>query len=221
MDNALILMAKYPKIGNVKTRLAKETSNKIALACYKQFIQWHIDTFTNSNNHQFIVYLDQEINLFKKTYGLDLHIKKQTGISLGERLLNSAKEELAHFKNILFIGADCLLLRPDIIQTAFDKLIENDIVIGPSTDGGYYLIGLSNFSHAEIVFNNIAWSTSSVLSETLTNAKLNHLNVFQLESLFDIDEKKDLLHFIKQSEGGKLCQTLKLVLSAEQGSTHY
>jgi glycosyltransferase A (GT-A) superfamily protein (DUF2064 family) len=96
----------------------------------------------------------------------------------------------AGYKRVCIIGTDCPGLTTQIINESFVKLKSNDVVIGPATDGGYYLLGMENFWPA--LFENKAWSTDSVLSRTVQDAKQLNLLNFLLPTLTDVDEEKDL-----------------------------
>jgi len=89
---------------------------------------------------------------------------------------------------IIVIGSDLFQLKPSIINDAFEKLDNNDVIIGPATDGGYYLIGLKKL-HLKI-FENKNWGTSTVREDTLKN--LEKVNVHLLPMLNDIDVIEDI-----------------------------
>lgn len=95
----------------------------------------------------------------------------------------------------VLIGSDCPLLDPDLVVDAFEQLENDDLVLGPASDGGYYLIGMSSQASAEQVgrlFEGIAWSTSEVLQDTLRAADQNGWKVTLLETHDDVDSVDDL-----------------------------
>ena len=83
-----------------------------------------------------------------------------------------------------------LRIGSQIILNAFKQLENAEIVIGPATDGGYYLLGMKKL-HEEI-FKNIDWSTPKVLNQTISFCKKKHLSFFLLPELSDVDNEADL-----------------------------
>ncbi len=117
----------------------------------------------------------------------------QQGSDLGERMANAFEEQLRNqFGKAVLIGSDCYELTSQIIQDAFDRLDQFDVVIGPALDGGYYLIGMK-IPHQEL-FDKMVWSTASVLQETRSRCDELGLRCFLLPTLSDIDVEEDLLH---------------------------
>ena len=118
--------------------------------------------------------------------------KLQQGNDLGERMENAFTElfELGYEK-VIIIGSDLLDLSSDDVNEAFDFLNENDTVIGPAKDGGYYLLGMKNM-HSK-VFKNKEWGTSTVLENTLSDLKDSTISM--LKELNDIDTFEDMKHY--------------------------
>ncbi len=96
----------------------------------------------------------------------------------------------AGFEQICIIGSDCYELTTPIISQAFEKLDSNDVVIGPAEDGGYYLLGMNKLHNS--FFQNKNWSTDSVLTDTMNDAKNSGLNVALLPTLTDVDDEASL-----------------------------
>ena len=91
----------------------------------------------------------------------------------------------------MIIGTDCPLISADLISEAFDSLKTNDAVLGPTRDGGYYLLGLNE--PLVSVFQNKTWSTDSVARETLEDLGREHKRVHMLLELIDVDTEQDLI----------------------------
>ncbi|MEO7835844.1 MAG: DUF2064 domain-containing protein, partial [Ginsengibacter sp.] len=89
-------------------------------------------------------------------------------------------------------GTDCPGINESILKDAVSNLNDFDIVIGPATDGGYYLLGMKNMH--SFLFENIEWSTNKVLQQTINLSNLHKLSYFLLPELSDVDEEKDLIH---------------------------
>ncbi len=203
-------MAKWPRYGSCKTRLAKDIGKNNALKIQKKMLH---HTFSVSN------YLIKkeilEIHLaikgigFKKCQRLcnELGIEKfyfQGQGCLGEKMKRQILKCQRYSKNhdnrdLIFIGTDLPnLCHMDILET-IEKLKKDDVILGPSNDGGYWLIAFSkkfilnnNFSP----FINIKWSTNSVLQRTIENLnqqkiKIAYLNTkIDIDTIYDIDQRK-------------------------------
>lgn len=124
-------------------------------------------------------------------FGQDFVYEPQGGGDLGDRLHRAAADAFHEgCTRVVLIGADCPELTPAILSEAFRRLDEHDLVLGPARDGGYYLIGLR--APAPALFSGIAWSTDSVLSQTLQAAESLSLSVSLLAALSDVDVPADL-----------------------------
>jgi len=117
----------------------------------------------------------------------------QSDGGLGARMTTAFHDTLETCTEVVIIGSDCPQLTSGHIQEAFQKLKTHDIVIGPSHDVGYYLLGMNKFYPA--LFKDIEWSTETVYQETLQKADAMHLKTFNLESLSDIDHEEDWLKY--------------------------
>lgn len=186
--NALIIFTRNPKLGKVKSRLAKTIGEEKALEIYKDLLQHTFSVTQNLECEKFVFYDTQIIkkDMWKNTI---YHKKLQIGNDLGERMQN-AFQELFHlgYKNCIIVGSDLFDLQSKHINEAFAKLKSNDVVIGPAEDGGYYLLGLTNIIPA--IFNNKNWGTSTVLEDSLKD--LATFSVDYIEILNDIDTFEDL-----------------------------
>ena len=92
-------------------------------------------------------------------------------------------------QKVVIVGSDCASLTSEIIQQAFDQLDENDFVIGPALDGGYYLLGMRTFEPS--VFEDIEWSTEQVLPQTISKIEVLNKRYYLLPALSDIDYEAD------------------------------
>jgi rSAM/selenodomain-associated transferase 1 len=190
-NDTLLIFARNPVYGKVKTRLAATVGNDKALQIYQQLVE-HTAAVTQNINATRVVYYSDFIadndawdNNYSKTV--------QQGTDLGERMSNAFSDTLElGVKKAVLIGTDCYKLNTEIIANAFTELSNYDIVIGPALDGGYYLLGMNN--HHPQLFNDITWSTDTVLMETLTRCADLGLRYFLLPVLSDIDDEKDLLN---------------------------
>jgi rSAM/selenodomain-associated transferase 1 len=186
--NIIIVFTRNPELGKVKTRLAQTIGNKATLEVYIQLLH-HTEHVLNSLNCDVAVYYSETIiqdDIWnKKTYTKYL----QNGDNLGERMYNAFKEQFnLHYNKVVIVGSDLFDLKPQHITNAFKALEQNDVVIGPAKDGGYYLLGMTSLIGK--VFDNKTWSSDTVLSDTIKD--LQNLKVNLLEMLNDIDTFEDL-----------------------------
>jgi rSAM/selenodomain-associated transferase 1 len=123
-------------------------------------------------------------------------VEMQQGADLGERLSQALRQKWNEgFRKLVFIGTDSPVLRIEDLQAAFQWLDENDVVVGPSKDGGYYLIGFSAL--LPVLFSGISWGTSEVFRQTVQRLELNSIRWQRLPESFDLDTYEDLVHFYR------------------------
>jgi len=186
-SNALIVFARKPELGKVKTRLAVTIGEQRALEIYVLLLE-HTRTLVctaDCDTHIFLTSLHED--LFWK--GCEQHL--QEGHDLGERM-NAAFALLLNrdYEKVLIIGSDCPSLTEAHITEAFRRLDHCDVVIGPARDGGYYLLGMKQI-HPEL-FINKKWSTDSVFVDTLFSIGQAGLSYVALDVLSDVDEEADI-----------------------------
>ena len=188
--NLLIIFTRNPELGKVKTRLSKSTGDQVALEIYK-FLLNKTNQVTKQVSADKIVYYSEKItkhdiwssNLYKK--------EVQHGSDLGAKMKNSFQAAFENkYDKVLLIGSDLYDLEHCHIYEAFKKLDTNDVIIGPASDGGYYLIGLKKL-HPKI-FKNKNWGTSTVREDTLKD--LEKVDVHLLPILNDVDVIEDIEH---------------------------
>ena len=195
MKKALIIFARNPELGKVKTRLAATMGNEKALEIYESLLQ---HTFSISKNTDAAVFVFVAEEKSKEDIKTDLFQNfttiPQEGADLGSRMLHAFTNIFAQgYSHICIIGSDCITLTEDHLAEAFTKLSTYDMVIGPSEDGGYYLLGMKRLHRA--LFENKTWSTDKVLSETINDISALQLSYSFLPVLSDIDTEEDWLHY--------------------------
>lgn len=190
-ERALIIFTRNPELGKCKTRLAKTIGDKAALNVYIFLLQHTASISKKVNAQRFVFYSDA---IEQEDIWSNDHFNKniQHGKNLGERMYNAFLHVFAKdIKKAVIIGSDLLDLNTAIIDTAFQKLDQNDAVIGPAQDGGYYLLGLNNLNSQ--IFKNKNWGTETVLQDTLDDLK--YCSVYMLKELNDIDTFEDMQHY--------------------------
>ena len=196
-SSKLIIFAKAPIAGTVKTRLQPQYSAQNAASLQEYFILKTVEMATNLKDIDIELRCapDNSHPVFQRCH-YDYHIetKSQHGVDLGERMKNALAEALTEHSQAVVIGTDCPEITPAYLNEAFSRL-ENglDAIIGPAADGGYVLIGLRRFS--PLVFENVRWGTEEVLFATQQNLRLLNWSWDELNTLRDIDTPEDLAHY--------------------------
>jgi rSAM/selenodomain-associated transferase 1 len=188
----ILLFAKAPEAGKVKTRLQPQLSPVRAAQLYQLLLDKVVANITTANM-PIALWRAGDLDhpcweKYAKNPLVTLH--QQNNGDLGRRMKYAALEGLNGFDKVVLIGADCLDIDKRYLELAVNKLDSNDAVIGPATDGGYVLLALKSVD--DEIFSGIAWGSDKVLSQTL--AKMDGLNwrYELLPALNDIDRPEDL-----------------------------
>lgn len=214
--NYLIVFLKYPEPGKVKTRLSKSIGSENAVELYRLFVESILeqtsDQMGNAQNkidsccetkkkyETLLFFTPEERKTDILTWlGNNHNIYLQKGKDLGERMSNAFKAACdLGAKSVIIIGSDTPTLEKTLILKAFELLNQNDVIIGPAKDGGYYLLGLSFITdtftklNAGLIFSDIEWSSSNVYSQTMAKLKQINLSCKLLPEFYDIDNFEDL-----------------------------
>ncbi|MBA4417824.1 MAG: hypothetical protein C0392_07930 [Syntrophus sp. (in: bacteria)] len=199
----IILFVKYPERGKVKTRLAESVGTEHALALYRLFVKDIMATLQEGDYELIIAFSPpHSLESFQGWLGKDHHYIPQKGDDLGERMKNAFKDAFAlGLQHVLLIGSDSPDLSGDIIMTAFESLKSNDAVIGPTYDGGYYLIGFRYDTFLPRVFEGIPWSTARVFQDSMDIFESGKYLIRVLPEWRDIDTLDDLKAFFERNKG--------------------
>lgn len=221
---AIVLFAKSPVLGQVKTRLAKSIGQDLALKLHIAFISDFIDQVCElSSITDSYLYLTDAWNqtttpLPKKVELEQTKIGYQTSGDLGSRLSKTFLELFSlGYQTVIITGTDSPNLPISYLEEAVLALKNSDCVLGPALDGGYYLIGLqSKIKTPTELFQDISWSTEKVFLQTLTKIKNSKLTFNCLPSWYDIDNLEDLLtlkqDLDKLAKYSKLCVNTRALL---------
>ena len=196
--NALIIFIKNPALGKVKTRLAKTVGNVKALEIYLELTRITRENASILRGVKPYVFYSDFIDKNDDWSNEIFEKRVQSGEDLGDRMSNAFHEILTQHEHVCIIGSDCPTLSVDILNQSFEMLQNHDFVVGPSTDGGYYLLGISSKKY-DFLFKNMEWSTENVLSETLQRIAQNDKTIALLPYLTDVDQEKDWVDYINST----------------------
>ncbi|GJL80014.1 MAG: hypothetical protein NPINA01_30030 [Nitrospinaceae bacterium] len=189
---AIILFARDPVIGQVKTRLQPLLDPESVLKLYTCFLNDSIEKICKLESaDRFIGVTPSDLSGFFSRLDNEsaLQIFTQEGKDLGEKMSRAFKERFREgYEQVVIIGSDSPSLPVAYIEQALNS--KKDLTIGPSTDGGYYLIGMSQ--KPVNVFEGVAWGSDKVLAQTLERIKKNGSSLELLPPWYDVDRPEDL-----------------------------
>lgn len=189
----LIVFVKNPVLGQVKKRLAEKIGDDNSLKVYEHLLEHTFDVSSKVNASKAVFYSEfiPESDYWSMN-GFEQYLQK--GSDLGLRMENAFIKGFQNgYKYIVLVGSDIINLSTGIINKAFRFLFNNNSIIGPAQDGGYYLIGLSEIN--KDIFRNKKWSTNTVFKNTIADFQDSELDYKLLPVLNDIDSIEDLKNF--------------------------
>jgi rSAM/selenodomain-associated transferase 1 len=191
MTDRLIIFTRYPEPGQVKTRLIPVLGPRGAAELHRRLtmhtLGWAQELASRGGVELTVRFDGGDVNLMRKCFGANFHFVRQSLGDLGQRLADALSDTCAP---TVAIGTDCPAITPGHVLYALAALRRAEVVLGPATDGGYYLIGLT--SPQPSLFANIPWGTDRVCETTLFHARSDGLRVKTLEALSDVDRPEDL-----------------------------
>ena len=184
--------------------MALSTNNVFALEIYKLLAENIFHEAEKLDCKTLIFYVDSTNEQKVKNWvNKDFLYLPQNGKDLGEKMLNAFEQVKSKgFEKILIIGSDVPDISKDLITNSLNELNKTDVVISPSDDGGYSLLGLKEVN--PFLFQNIEWSTQKVLNQTIEAIKQNKLSLTKLKTLNDIDTKEELIKWISKTKNMSL-----------------
>lgn len=195
---AVIAFAKNPVIEPVKTRLAISVGQDIANAVFDALLT---DCMTSlqrlTNVERYIACSPNSDHRYFKQLAHDFGVGlvDQSGDCLGERMLNCVEAHCGRNRPIAIVGTDVPILPIEELNRAISLSTEWDVLLGPTFDGGYYLIAMSR--NLPEVFEGVEWSTSTVLEQTRDNCARHNLKLKELPAALDVDDIGSLLHLVR------------------------
>ena len=197
--NALGIFAKFWEPGKVKTRLAGSIGELKAAKVYEAFVAATIARLSSIDCHRTIAYSpadDATRAEFEAAEITNWSLVPQAEGDLGQRMRSYFDSQFAAgAKRVLLLGTDSPNVPLVEVQEAFEHLKTSEVVLGPSSDGGYYLIGAAN--QTPPIFEDIPWSSPEVFSTTVDRLQEVGLSYEQLDPWYDVDEMFDLHQLIE------------------------
>lgn len=190
---ALVLFARSPQLGQVKTRLAATVGNARALEIYRDLVEHVVGHVRELSGVAAVIACtpDEGVSDMEQWFpGLSAEGQGEGDLGLRmQRAMDRAFARGAH--RVVILGTDCPEADARVMQQAFSLLGQRDVVFGPATDGGYYLVGARR--ETPPVFSGIPWSASNTLAVSVAAAQARGLDVALLDPLSDIDTEYDWL----------------------------
>lgn len=189
MIKGIIIFQKNAELGKVKTRLAASIGDHEALEIYKVLTNYTHQQIQDIDVKKLVYFSDYKEVDFQRS-GKDDEVFLQSEGNLGDKMSIAFQTQFGKgYDKLLIIGTDCPELTAEIIEKAFEKLEQSEVVIGPAKDGGYYLLGMQRFIPG--VFKNIKWSSDQVLKSTQNFLESQKIKFSLLSELSDVDHLED------------------------------
>lgn len=195
MRNRLIIFTRFPEPGKTKRRLIPALGPDGAARVQREMtahtLRWAGELARGDGLSVEVLFEGGNKRLMRTCFGSELPCRPQGGGDLGQHMRRAFADAFgAGISRAAIVGSDCPDLTPELVRTAFDRLADHDVVLGPAVDGGYYLLALRG--EVPQLFAEIPWGTSGVLQQTLQAAARLGLSVSQLPPLADVDRPEDL-----------------------------
>ncbi len=198
----LIVFTRYPVPGSTKTRLIPALGPEGAADLQRRMTEHTLERVGPLKDRAFhlqVRFEGADAGAMRAWLGKDLSLEPQGEGDLGERMRRAFQESFSDgFEVVVLVGTDCPALEAGDVEEAVDLLRDNTLVLGPATDGGYYLIGMVSDSPPwlmDLLFTGIPWGTGQVLNETMNALAETGLDVGLLDEKTDVDVPEDLGHW--------------------------
>ena len=192
LDPQLVIMAKQPLIGRVKTRLARDVGGTEALRFFRSASDSLVRRVGRDPRWRTAIAVSPDRAVHERgIWPADIPLIGQGAGDLGHRMGRLFRDLPPG--PVVIIGADIPGIERHHITDAFAVLGNHDAVIGPAEDGGYWLVGLRRRPRVREIFDGVRWSSAETLDDTLKNIRERNMSVAMVATLADIDEGKDLV----------------------------
>jgi uncharacterized protein len=200
-DVCVLCFVKYPEKGQVKLRLAVDLDDDVVIELYRNFVLDVISILKKLDTQFYLCFSPLNAQKkFRDWLGSSYSYVPQEGNDLGERMKNGFCYAFKEgFRRVILVGSDSPDLPGDFLRNAIVELQTHDMVLGPSSDGGYYLIGFRDDTFLPSVFDGISWSSSSVFQETISKVKNAGCSLSLLPTWSDVDIISDLKNLVRRN----------------------
>lgn len=182
-DRWLVIMAKEPRAGAVKTRLARDIGAVAATRFHRQTLDTLVKRLGSSPRWTTVLAVSPDASLMAPFWPKGVMLMAQGAGGLGVRM-QRINDEMPPGPAVI-VGSDIPSMSPGDIDDAFAMLGGHDVVLGPASDGGYWLVGLKRAPSVPRIFDGVRWSSKHALADTLANAA--GLDVALIRELDDVD----------------------------------
>ncbi len=192
MNKTIIIMAKIPVAGTVKTRLQPRLTADECADLAECFLRDAVSKVISLKNMLIIAYSPfEKRDVLREILPEEPNFIEQKGVNLGEKMFHAFEFAFANDSDaVVMIGTDSPTFPAEFVSQAFDKLSETDAVLGATTDGGFYLIGLRSLKRE--IFENVEWSSPQTFEQTARNIRDANLKLSFLPVWYDVDTPEDL-----------------------------
>jgi rSAM/selenodomain-associated transferase 1 len=190
---ALIVFARVPRAGQVKTRLAASIGVTAALQVYRDLLESTLQRTRGSRAPIRLLYIDGEDldgHCAELARRFGMRLERQVGADLGQRMANALEDQLRDARLPVLIGCDLPVIDATYLDAAFDALASHDAVFAPAEDGGYGLVGLRRMI-PELFFDQ-PWGSSQVMARARQSLRGAAASWCELDEVWDVDEVCDL-----------------------------
>ncbi|MCB9853766.1 MAG: TIGR04282 family arsenosugar biosynthesis glycosyltransferase [Phycisphaerales bacterium] len=199
-ETLIIVFAKYPRPGRVKTRLVGKLTERQSAAIHAACLRHTMRVVRQMASADRWLAASPDNADFSAYAAGCISVRAQGSGNLGERLARIAGDAFAcGYRRVAVVGCDCPTMTPQDLASAFDGLERHDVMIGPALDGGYYLIAMRRFAAA--LFEGIDWGSAEVYAQTVRQAKNVQLSVGDLRARSDLDRPDDLRRLLADDGG--------------------
>ncbi|SHJ58268.1 hypothetical protein SAMN02745248_00468 [Hathewaya proteolytica DSM 3090] len=212
-DKAIVFFTKAPELGRIKTRLEPFLTKELCVELQTAFIKDIYNCISTMGINIIINYSAiGDLDKLKNITHREAKFIKQEGNDIGDKMYNAISTALKDYKRVVLIGSDIPLINHKDIELAFDILEKNEVVISPTYDGGYYLIGMKQ---ANLDLFKMKYSTSSVYEETIEKIKSLGLSYGEGHIQLDIDDKKDFMKLYKilKEDDNIICENTRIIVN--------
>lgn len=215
----ILLFAKYPEKGHVKSRLAADLGEETARRLYQCFVLDFVETLENSRFPVKIFFYPPDAGAgMEQRFGSGHSYIPQRGGDLGERMKNAFTDTFSEgFSEAVLIGSDIPDMTDRAINEAFMSLDNHEAAIGPAVDGGYYLVGFRKSAFLPEIFNGITWSADTVFDSTMKIFRKSGYSVHILPEWSDVDTLADLKKLYERNKDTEFRNSRTMALLDNMG----